>query len=500
MNAPAGRRLFWEWFAVFLGCAALCSYYQFQTPYIPCADGYFHIEFARLMREHGLFRHGFPWAYFSFWRDGFSDGSPLYHLLLIPFTFGDRAFGVKLATVLLSALVFSSFYAILGLNGVRARVYWFWLLLVGGFYFWWRMEMPRPQVLSVLLLLWSLHFLLNGRLRPFAALSFVYPLSYVAAFLPQAFAVLRWAYLKATERRSEHAVVLAGLGAFALAFLVHPYFPKNLEFFYAQIVEVMRRAVMPGVDLHLGKELGPLDTRVFVGAHLPLVVHLLGLGFAFMHRRTPLSERTRVLFPIMLLLLFLSAVSNRFLEYAVPVATLFCAFLFTDLAEGLGEADLRRKLGTAFRPAAAAWLLAMGATCAVETAVLRNVFAGLPEPSFERLSRALAAKAPAGELVYTCDWDATPELFFFNPQHRYFVMLDPTFMYYWDPALWRKWEGLRRLPAEEAANTLVGTFGTRFGACQAVYGDFRRTVGSDKRFRILDEDRNGYVFEVVGKG
>ncbi len=112
-------------------------------------------------------------------------------------------FGAKLATVLLGAFAFSSFFAILTLNRVRHRFYWFWLFLLGGGFFWWRLLVPRPQVLSVTLLLWSLHFLLNGRRKAFAALSFAYPLSYVAAFLPQAFAVLRWAYLKVVERRAD---------------------------------------------------------------------------------------------------------------------------------------------------------------------------------------------------------------------------------------------------------------------------------------------------------
>ncbi len=169
------RRFWLEWLGVFLLCAALCAYFQFLTPYLPEEDSYFHIKFAWLLRHHGFFRHGFPWSYFSLWRDGFSDGSVVFHLLLIPFTFGNLAFGAKLASVLLSAFAFSSFFAILTLNNVRARFYWFWLLLAGGGFFWWRLLVPRPQILSVTLLLWSLHFLLNGRRKAFAALSFIYP-------------------------------------------------------------------------------------------------------------------------------------------------------------------------------------------------------------------------------------------------------------------------------------------------------------------------------------
>ncbi len=124
------RRVWLEWLGVFLFCAALCAYFQFLTPYLPEEDGYYHIKFAWLpCATTASFATAFPWAYFSLWRDGFSDGSVVFHLLLIPFTFGSLALGAKLAAVFFSAFAFSSFFAILTLNRVRARFYWFWLLL-----------------------------------------------------------------------------------------------------------------------------------------------------------------------------------------------------------------------------------------------------------------------------------------------------------------------------------------------------------------------------------
>ena len=381
----ARTRRFWtEWLAVFLLCAGLCAYFQFLTPYLPEEDSYFHVKFAWLLRHHGFFRHGFPWAQFSLWRDGFSDASALYHLLLVPFTFfPDLTFGIKLAAVLLSAFAFSSFFAILTLNGVRGRFYWFWLLLAGGGFFWWRWLVPRPQVLSATLLLWSLHFLINGRRKGFAVLSFLYPLSYVAAFLPQVFAAMRWAYLKIVERRSDGGVLAAGLVAYALGMIVHPYFPKNLAYFWVQNFYVMFLGLTRHVNLYLGNELLPLDTRQFLGGNLPLIANLLGVAFVAMHRRKPLSERTRVLFPIALALIVLSCASRRFLEYSVPVTTLFCAFLFTDVFEGYGEAELSRDYGTAGQAFVLLWLLAMGAATGVEASMVRRDFRKTEPPRFE---------------------------------------------------------------------------------------------------------------------
>lgn len=490
---------FWaEWLGVFLFCAALCAYFQFQTPFLPEEDGYFHIKVAWLMRQQGLFLKGFPWSYFSLWRENYSDGCPLFHLLLIPFTFGDLAFGAKSATVLLSAFMFSSFFAILTLNKVRGRFYWLWVLLLGGWFFWWRMLVPRPQVLSATLLLWSLHFLINGRPKAFAALSFLYPLSYVAAFLPQVFAVARWAYLRIVEGRSEHRIVFWGLGAFALAVIVHPYFPKNIMFFYVQNLWVMY-AHVARIDLSFAGELIPLNTRQAVSAHLPLLVNLLGLGLVFAHRRRPLSERTRVMLPITLVTLLLGCVSIRFVEYAVPVATLFGAFLFTDVFADYGVREFLRDYGKAGRAFAAAWLLGMASASLIEAVTVRGYFAAVKTPRFQGLARTLAEKAPAGELIYTCDWDEPPQLLFYNSQHRYPVMMDPSFMYYWDPAIWKKWTDLAhaRLSADETRRTLKETFQARFGVCGKKFTALRALLGGGPFFNILAEDENGFVFEAL---
>ncbi len=493
------RRRFWlEWAAAYLFSAAICAWFQFRTPYLPEADCYYHVKFAWLLRGHGLFLGGFPWAHFSSWRDGFSDGAYLFHRLLAPFTFGDLALGGKLAAVAFSAFLFSSFYAILTLNKVRARLWWFWLLLLGGGYFWWRMLDLRPQVLSAALLLWSVHFLLAGRRRAFAALSFLYPLSYVAAFLPQVFAVARWAYLKATAKRPDSRLVLAGLGAYALAAVLHPYFPKNLGFFYVQNFYVMFLAMTRKVDLSLAGEFLPLDTRQFLGAHLPLAAHLLVLSLAVMHRRPVLSERTRSTFLFALIAFALTCASKRFLEYSVPLATLFCAFLFTDAFAGYGRADFLRDYGRAGKAAAAAVLLFMlGSTAAVAWTVRRDLSSVGP-PRFKELASSLAQAAVPGELVYACDWDETPQLFFYADQYRYPVIMDPTFMYYWDPAVWKKWSDLSngRLSAEETARELKGTFGARHGVCGSRFGTLRWLMKDETRFKILAENENGFVFEV----
>jgi hypothetical protein len=485
--------------AVFLSCGVVCAWFQFQSPFLPEADSYFHIKVAFLMRQHGLFLKGFPWASLSLWRAGYSDGSLLYHLLLIPFTFGDLAWGGKASAVLFSAAALSSFFMILTLNRIPYRVYWFWLFLMGGGFFWWRLLDVRPQVLSMSLLMWSLHFLLNDRKKPFALLCFIYPFAYVAAFLPVVFAALRWAYLKIVEGRSEHAILLAGLGGYALGMVLHPYFPKNILFFYVQNLVSMFYSVTRHVDLAQGGEIRPMDTLQLLSAHWPLILHLLTVLFVFMHLRPPLSRRTLVLFPITVAVVFLTFVSKRFIEYSLPVATLFCACAFTDVFAEIPVRELLARSRAWAGALVAAWLVLVAAASGAWILTVRSQFAAIKPPQFERLARTLAAQVPAGELVFTCDWDETPELLYFNDQHRYMVMMDPVFMYYQDPGLWELWRGVAdvTLPADDIHRALKERIGARFGVCSRRFYPFRQLVGRDRRYKILDEDGGGFVFKVL---
>jgi hypothetical protein len=253
------------------------------------------------------------------------------------------------------------------------------------------------------------------------------------------------------------------------------------------------------VNLYLANELFPLDTRQFVGGNLPVILHVLGLGYLALHVRRPLSEKTRLLVPIAAVLVLLSCLSKRFLEYSVPATVLLCAFVYTDVSEGYGEKEFVRSYGRAGQAAALAWFIGMGAALGVEASMVRYDFTHANPPRFEALAKTLAAKAPPGELVYACDWDETPELLFFADQYRYPVIMDPTFMYYWSPDVWHKWFDVSnaKLTAAETRRTLSETFHTRFGVCGSRFGELKKLMRGDKRFSILAENDEGFVFEAL---
>jgi hypothetical protein len=86
----------------FLGMAMI----QFATPDLPDNDGFYHIKLAWLMRTEGL-KPEFPWMPLSILNPReFYDHHFLFHVALIPFTFGDLRLGAKWAAVTFASLGF----------------------------------------------------------------------------------------------------------------------------------------------------------------------------------------------------------------------------------------------------------------------------------------------------------------------------------------------------------------------------------------------------------
>ena len=111
----------------FLALAAI----QFATPDMPDNDGYYHIRLAEIMRQEGL-KPAFPWLPLSILNAReYSDHHFLFHVALIPFTFGDLRLGAKWAAVTFAALAFLSVWWLLRRQRVPYAALWA-LGMLGG--------------------------------------------------------------------------------------------------------------------------------------------------------------------------------------------------------------------------------------------------------------------------------------------------------------------------------------------------------------------------------
>ena len=107
----------------------------------------------------------------------------------------------------------------------------------------------------------------------------------------------------------------------------------------------------------------------------------------------------------------------------------------------------------------------------------------------------LAEHTEPDELVFTCDWDDSPQLFFYDDHNRYPVMMDPVLMYLHDPQLWREWSRIADGGfAGRTYDMLVKTY--RHGVCTWDFEAFRHIVETDPRFTIVHDDVDAFVFSI----
>ena len=143
---------------------------QFSTPDLAGNDGYYHIRFAYLMRTEGLIPD-FPWLPLTILNSGeFYDHHFLYHVALIPFTFGDLILGAKWASIFFASIAFLSVWWLLQGQRVPYAALWALGLLVISEAFLYRMNMPRAQSLSLAILVLGLNFLLHKKYKFFVAI------------------------------------------------------------------------------------------------------------------------------------------------------------------------------------------------------------------------------------------------------------------------------------------------------------------------------------------
>ena len=455
---------------VVLGISFVYFYlYQFASTHLCGTDPYYHIKFAYLTRTQGII-HDFHWSQFSLWKDHFFDKEFLYHLYLSLFTYGDLIQGAKWATLTIGCGIFTSFFVVLRLNRVRYRWLWWVLLLSSGGYLLFRINVCRPQTLSVLLLIVGLHFLINERYWIVGLLSFVYSLSYTGHYQYVGLSLIYLVVIGLKERRWPWRVFAWAAGGMVLGWVIHPNFPNNIQGFFVQNIMVIFHQLRQTVDLHMGGELNPMTTRSLINVCSASLIPLWLIFTISLTRPFKLSGRSLFFFAASTVYLVLTLITKRFGEYWVPVMGLFAAFYFNETPEELTLGHWWRHHRWAF------WT-----TLAVLAVGLPVLFVRSHWDTYRQLDRCgesryapsaqwVDGNIPPGETVLTCDWDDAPHLFFHAHRQNYTVFLDPTFMYFWKPKLWERWDKLTHAKDPRPLDTLLNYFGVRYVYCT---GDFR---------------------------
>lgn len=471
---------------------------QFSTPDMPDNDGFYHIKMAWLMRTEGL-KPDFPWLPLTILNQNeYYDHHFLFHVALLPFTFGDLRIGAKWSVVVFSALAFLAIWFLF----YRQRVpfSWLWALALLGISdaFLYRMSVTRAGSLSLLVLAIAFAWILERKYIHLALLSFVYVWMYDAFPLLIALAGLHFIAIALIERRIEYKPVLyISIGIF-LGLLINPYFPENIVFSYRHMLPKLADAT----SVRVGNEWFPYTTKqIFDNSLLSLVLFVSGifaLGFSSrkMDVRTVFSLFTTLLFGLMLLQ------ARRFVEYFPPFALIFAAFAWAPLLADLQPASVKSALSPLKRISANLPVIILSAVAAVSIArsiprAQDAINGAKPYDLYADASHWLEVNTPQDSRVFQTDWDDFPRLFYYNTHNTYLIGLDPTYMQLYDPNLYALWVLITQGEVKDPSQIIASRFGSQYVHTDLKHGDFIKIAEKDPGLVEVYRDDQAVLYEVV---
>jgi len=490
----------------FVGMAAV----QFATRDMPDNDGFYHIKLAYLMRTEGL-RPPFPYLPLSILSaDKFYDHHFLFHVALIPFTFGDLRLGAKWAAVTFASLAFLAVWYLFYRQ--RVPLAWLWALGLLGISeaFLYRMSITRAQSFSLMVLALALAWLLEGKLWRLAVLAFFYVWLYDAFPLLLALGVLHLLAVAMTERRLElRPLVFIGGGILA-GVLINPYFPVNITF----SIQHMLPKLADATSVRVGNEWYPYDTGQLLQNSLPALVAFasgilaLGLSGRKMDTRTALMLLVALLFGLMLF------EARRFVEYFPAFALIFAAFAWAPLladsydliSDKPQPAPVPETESARSRFPLALWPYLPGALLAA--LVVLSIYSTVPAAQdslrgskpyylYAGASDWLKQNTSEGARVFQTDWDDFPRLFFYNTHNTYLIGLDPTYMQLYNSDLYDQWVSITQGKVDQPSQIIVTRFGAHYIHTDLNHKDFLRVAAKDPGLHEVYRDDQAVIFEVV---
>jgi hypothetical protein len=484
---------------------------QFSTPDLPDNDGFYHIKLAYLMRTEGL-KPAFPWLPLSILnlRD-FYDHHFLFHVALMPFTFGDLRQGAKWAAVVFAALAFLSTWNLFKNQRIPYASLWALGLLAVSEAFIYRMSITRAQSLSLAVLMLGLDWLLRTKYLRLGFLAFAYVWLYDAFPLLLACTAI---YILASwlmDRRLDlRPALYAGIGTI-LGLIVNPYFPHNIVFAVLHILPKVTGAT----SLNVGNEWFPYETaQLLDNSLLALAAFLsgvlaLGLSGRRMELRTAFGLGLACLFGFMLFQ------SRRFIEYFPAFSLVFAAFAWTPLFQkesgSAHELDSQPGKRTAwFSTSRLGGLLqgklpALGLLAVLIPGMYMTLLASRtslqsskPYGTYAAATAWLQANTPAGARVFQTDWDDFPRLFFYNTHNTYLIGLDPTYMLLYSAPLYNEWVDITRGKMERPSTAILEDFGAQYILTDLKHTGFMERAAQDPGLVEVYRDGEAVIYQATG--
>jgi len=488
----------------FLAILMVMTFLQTRTDAICCGDwdGYYHIKWSSLLWEN--FKHGhwlptFQWLPLTVLNPhDYADHHFLFHLLQIPFLwFFEPVTAAKVAAVMFATLAIFSVYWMMFRYGVKHQLVWLAALMTCSNAFFYRMNMAKAPPLTIIISVLGIHLLFQRKYVWLLPLMFAFVWTY--SLFPLLFiAAVIWTIIIAwNERRFEwRPVVYTGVGL-VLGNIINPYFPQNLYLFWEHFTEKFR--IGSDFAVAVGGEWYP-----YAGNELlmifPIALAAMVLGYIlFVPRKAALPEKAAFFLAFVTILLAAQFRSKRFAEYFPPFAILFAAFAWTSFTEPK-VAELPEEFQREIDPyldvdkptEKAAWVRAAKIAAPWVVGIFLSIWwfynlVGLhqfgqnidgmrdeisgnePDAKYRAAMRWAtgrdetgAENIPAGEIIFNCNWDDFPKLFFLDTEHRYVYGLDPNYLYSANPDLYKAVKDITEGKVDDPGPMIVEKFGSHY--------------------------------------
>jgi len=481
--------------SLFLFFVLLLAFVQWGTPALVGTDGYYHARMALLIRQEGI-KPAFEWLPLTILGgEKYYDHHLLYHIYLSIFAGRDPVFdagramtqSIKIASVIMPALAFTSVWLLLRSLKVRWAAIWAIGLFAVSEAFLYRMSMPRAQSASLLVLVLGLYALFSRRFWLLLPLGFLFVWLYDAfpllLALGAAYVVANWL----TERRLPWRALLFPAVGIGLGLLLNPYFPENITFIANHLLPKIGAS-----STQVGNEWYPYRSWTLVeNSGIALTAFLLGT-LAWSWRKERIDKVGLTLFLLAAFFGLLVFRSRRFIEYFPAFAWLFAVVSISGLYE---KYMLGRKRPEIVAPLVLLLLL-LGPLALTLSQARNSVARSKPADQYAQASIWLADNAAPGAMIFQTDWDDFPRLFFYNARSTYTVGLDPTYMELHDQELFDEWRALTRGEVDQPGQVIRERFGAAYVFTDLDHDDFLDQAQEDPILTELYRDEYAAVFAV----
>jgi hypothetical protein len=546
-DEPAARQSWKEWlgtdeavrwvylvfglFAVFLLMIVL----QRSTDAVCCGDwdGYYHIRWSSLLWDSFKSGHWLPefkWLPLTVLNpQSYNDHHFLFHLLQIPFLwFFEPVTAAKVATVFYASLAIFSVYWLMFYYKIDYLLVWLAALLTCANPFFYRMNMAKAPPLTIIFTVVGIYLLFERKYVWLLPLMFLFVWTY-SLFPLLFFAAIIWAAIVAwNERRFEWRPLAYTTGGMILGNIINPYFPSNLTLFWEHFVTKIK--VGGDFAVAVGGEWYPYSGQDLL-THFPIAMIAMLIGYIlFVPKNGKLPEKATFFLVFVTILLASQFRSKRFAEYFPPFAILFAAFSWQafrapnvaqlpeefkkDIEPYLDKKKSEREqLYENIRQAVAVvigvlllilmfynfrgvhmdwWGMKIDQEGLTES--IRNNEAN---DKYRRVTDWMKENIPDDEIIFNCNWDDFPKLFFFDTKHRYVYGLDPNYLYSQNPELSKLIGDITGGKIDDPGPVIREKFGARFVFSDARENqDFIAKALESGWFEMAYEDDEAYILKI----